>query len=144
MERKISGDAVIFESSARLDIPKIQQALSDDQILLHYMQLTDQLVIVCISKDRVDSTIVNVSKKDIDNTIKTNFLVNYIELYGHNTDPTKEEDQQYMQNAIAILSDLYTWLIKPVHNKIINKKLYLFFYWRIYIPGSILCPHILS
>lgn len=121
-KEKYPGDAVIFESSARLDIPKIQQALSDDQILLHYMQLTDQLVIVCISKDRVDSTIVNVSKKDIDNTIKTNFLVNYIELYGHNTDPTKEEDQQYMQNAIAILSDLYTWLIKPVHNKIINKK----------------------
>lgn len=39
MEEKYPGDAVIFESSARLDIPKIQQALSDDQVLLHYMQL---------------------------------------------------------------------------------------------------------
>ena len=92
--KKNIRDAVIFESSARLDIPKIQQALSEDQVLLHYMQLTDQLVIVCISRDSIDSMIVNVSKKDVDNTIKTNFLVNYIELYGHNTAPTKEEDQQ--------------------------------------------------
>lgn len=29
-KEKYPGDAVIFESSARLDIPKIQQALSDD------------------------------------------------------------------------------------------------------------------
>ena len=81
-KEKYPGDAVIFESSARLDIPKIQQALSDDQILLHYMQLTDQLVIVCISKDEVNSRIVKVSQKEIDETIRKQFLIEYIQKYG--------------------------------------------------------------
>ena len=123
-KEKYPGDAVIFESSARLDIPKIQQALSDDQILLHYMQLTDQLIIVCISKDKVDSRIINVSQKELNDIIQKKFLVEYIEGYGRNDDHQKEE--LYLNKSISILSNLYTYLINPIQDLVLNKnRLYI-------------------
>lgn len=123
-KEKYPGDAVIFESSARLDIPKIQQALSDDQILLHYMQFTDQLIIVCISNDKVDSRIINVSQKELNDIIQKKFLVEYIEGYGRNDDNQKEE--QYLNKSISILSNLYTYLINPIHDLVLNKnRLYI-------------------
>lgn len=123
-KEKYPDDAVIFESSARLDIPKIQQALSDDQILLHYMQLTDQLIIVCISKDKVDSRIINVSQKELNDIIQKKFLVEYIEGYGRNDDHQKEE--LYLNKSISILSNLYTYLINPIQDLVLNKnRLYI-------------------
>ena len=122
-KEKYPGDAVIFESSARLDIPKIQQALSDDQILLHYMQLTDQLVIVCISKDEVNSRIVKVSQKEIDETIRKQFLIEYIQKYGGKQNaPSLFEEREYMDNSVFILSKLNNWLIFPIKDLIENKK----------------------
>lgn len=125
-KEKYPGDAVIFESSARLDIPKIQQALSDDQVLLHYMQLTDQLIIVCISKNKVDSRIINISQKELNDIIQKNFLVEYIEEYGHNNSPTPEEEQKYLNKSISTLSELYTYLINPILDIISDKnRLYI-------------------
>ena len=121
-KEKYPGDAVIFESSARLDIPKIQQALSDDQVLLHYMQLPDKLVIVCISNDRVDSKIVNISKKELDEAIRKQFLVEYIQTYGSKSPPTPSEELDYMDKSVSILSILHNCLILPINNLLKNKK----------------------
>lgn len=128
-KEKYPGDAVIFESSARLDIPKIQQSLSDDQVLLHYMQLTDQLVIVCISKDRVVSKIVTISQKEINDIIQKKFLIEYIEEYGHNKNPTMQAEKEYLNKSISTLLDLYTYLIKPIRDHISDKK-------RLYISSG--------
>ena len=121
-KEKYPGDAVIFESSARLDIPKIQQALSDDQVLLHYMQLPDKLVIVCISNDRVDSKIVNISKKELDEAIRKQFLVEYIQTYGSKSPPTPSAELDYMDKSVSILSILHNCLILPINNLLKNKK----------------------
>ena len=121
MERKISGRCVIFESSARLDIPKIQQALSDDQVLLHYMQLTDQLVIVCISKYRIESKIVNISQKELNNLICKEFLVKYIE-GSRSLGKSPESDKNILSIAINILSELYKYLINPIEVNIAHKR----------------------
>lgn len=129
-KEKYPGDAVIFESSARLDIPKIQQALSDDQGLIHYMELPDQLIIVYISKHGVDSRLVNISQQELNNIIQREFLVEYIEGYGHKkTTPTQKEEQKYFDKSIFILSKLYTYLIDPIQDLISEKN-------RLYISAS--------
>ncbi|WP_431640038.1 hypothetical protein WCP94_000973 [Bilophila wadsworthia] len=120
-KEKYPGDAVIFESSARLDIPKIQQALSDDQVLLHYMQLTDQLVIVCISKYRIESKIVNISQKELNNLICKEFLVKYIE-GSRSLGKSPESDKKHFSIAINILSELYKYLINPIEVNIAHKR----------------------
>ncbi|MDR2054412.1 MAG: CHAT domain-containing protein [Desulfovibrio sp.] len=129
-KKQYPGDAVIFDSSSRVDIPSVQKALKDDQIALQYVSLTDKLMIMAIAKNKVDCVSVAIGRKELDTIIKKDFIVDNIEKYGHAQDiPTKEQENKFFENTISVLSRLYGILIIPVQNSLYNKK-------NIYIIGD--------
>ena len=121
-KKQYPGDAVVFESSSRVNIPDVQKAIGPDQLVLQYLSLSDQLVIMAISKDKVDCASVQVSKKEITDLIKKDFLVKYIEEYGHMSSPTVQQEEDYLKTSVGLLAKLHDWLIKPVSGSLEGKK----------------------
>ena len=74
------------------------------------------------NNDRVDSKIVNISKKELDEAIRKQFLVEYIQTYGSKSPPTPSEELDYMDKSVSILSILHNCLILPINNLLKNKK----------------------
>jgi CHAT domain-containing protein len=123
-KKQYPGDAVIFDSSSRVDIPSVQKVLKDDQVALQYISLTDKLLIISISRDKVDCINVNIGKKDLDTIIKKELLVNHIE--NRVNENNLEKFKQNFAYGMKIMNKLYKHLIQPIENLIENKK-------RIYI-----------
>ena len=121
-KKQYPGDAIVFESSSRVNIPDVQKALGPDQLMLQYISLSDQLVIMAVSKDKVDCATVKVSKKEINDLIKKDFLVKYIEEYGHKSKVTKAEEEEYLKISVGLLAKLHGWLIEPVSASLKGKK----------------------
>jgi CHAT domain-containing protein len=118
-------DAIIFDSSSRVDIPLVQKALKDDQIALQYISLTDKLLIISISREKIDCVDVNIGKKDLDDIIKKELLVNHIENRVNEYD-NPEKFKQNFAYGIKIMHKLYSLLIHPIETLMENKN-------RIYI-----------
>ena len=121
-KKEYPGDAIVFESSSRVNIPDVQKALKPDELLLQYISLSDQLIVMAVSKSKVDCATAKVSRKEIDTLIKKDFLVNYIEEYGHKGNPTVAEEQQYLEASLKLLARLHEWLIVPVSASLEGKK----------------------
>ena len=128
-KKKYPGDAVVFESSSRVDIPSVQKVLGPDQVVLQYVALRDQMLILAVSADKVDCATVPVSQKEMTETIKTDFLVKYIEEYGHMSAPTLAEEERHLKDSLVILSRLHKWLVEPVQAALTSKK-------RIYVVAD--------
>jgi CHAT domain-containing protein len=110
-KKQYPGDAVIFDSSSRVDIPSVQKALKDDQIALQYILLPDKLMIIVISKDKDKVECVSnndIGKEKLDIIIKNEFLVGHINNEKH--------------NGIKTLHTLYEHLIQPVEKYLENKN----------------------
>ncbi len=114
-------DAMIFESSARVDIPAVQKALKPDQVLIQYVALPDKLLIMAVSANKVDCVTADVGQKEFNNFFKR-FLVSYTEKYGHMGSPTQEDEKRYYNMAITALGQMGKWLIAPVLEKMEGKK----------------------
>ena len=121
-KKQYPADAVIFDSSSRVDIQLIQKNIAGDQIVLQYISLPDKLLILSISKTNVSCTSVDIGKKDIEKIVRDDFLVGYIEDYGRKI----TNNEQNLQKVCTTLSQLYTYLIRPVEENLDAKK-------RIYI-----------
>lgn len=124
------ADAVMFESTARVDIPAIQKALKADEVMLQYISLQEKLIIVAISANNVENYIVNVSMSKIDSIIKKEFLLGYLEVYGRfENKPTDKEEKTHLENSLLIMKNLYDYLILPVDDFLKHKK-------RIYVSTT--------
>ena len=121
-KKQYPQDAVIFDSSSRVDVQSIQKSIFADQIVLQYITLPDKLLILAISKENIACTSVDISKKNIEKLVREDFLVGYIEDYARK--PTNHA--QNLQKVCSTLSQLYTYLIRPVEESLASKK-------RIYI-----------
>lgn len=122
-------DAVMFESSARVDLKKVQAALKDDQLMLQYIPLQDSLIILAVSKASIQTATVKVGLKELNATVRKKFLVSYIEGYGRSKDTSAATEQRYYNEAISVLSTWYEQLIQPVESTLRGKK-------RLYIVTS--------
>lgn len=122
-------DAVMFESSARVDLKKVQAALKDDQIMLQYIPLQDKLIILAVSKTAIQTATVDVGIKSLNATVRKNFLVDYIEGYGRSKDNSVEAEQRFYDASITVLSGWYDQLVRPVETALRGKK-------RLYIVTS--------
>lgn len=121
------ADAVMFESAARVDIPKVQKALKSDQVLLQYVPLQEKLLIVAISQTKVDTYSVNVGITEIESTIKNDFLINYVESYRDRLNLVQE--QEGLRIAHKVFSKFYEWFIDPARQSLTDKK-------RIYVAAN--------
>lgn len=119
-KKKYPADANIFDSSARVDVATIQKHISPDQLVLQYVSLPDKLLIIAIAKDTITPVTVDVPKKSLDKLIRDDFLVGYIEGYGHGT--TKIDPKQAFDEANVILTKLYNYLLQPVEASLEGKK----------------------
>ena len=135
-KQKYPNDSGMFDSASRVDFKMIQDNLEPDQVALQYVTLQDLIVINAISKDKVVTTTVSVSRKDLERIIKNDFMVGYIEKgYGrahyatnkpYKKDPAKYTGIDYAQEEFEkvnkILSQLYGYLIKPIEDFIKEKN----------------------
>jgi CHAT domain-containing protein len=132
-KKQYPGDAVIFDSSSRVDIPSVQKVLKDDQIALQYILLPDKLIIMAITKDKIDCKSVEkgenveITRGNIEKIIKRDFLSAYIEAFGHGWVVQNDNyDNEHFRKAIEMLNKFYKWMIVPIEDNLKGKK-------RIYI-----------
>ncbi len=119
-EKSYPEDRVVFQSAARIDIKKIQKNLKPDQAVLQYLPLQNKLIIIAISKKAVMQYSVNVSQVELDNIVKKDFLVNYIEKYGRGKVNGSHQDE--FKRICATLNKLYKYLVEPAESFIADKK----------------------
>ncbi len=119
-EKSYPEDAVIFQSASRVDLKKIQKNLEDDQAVLQYLPLNEKLIILAISNKKVEQYIVNVSQSELDNIVKKEFLVGYIEKYGRGKHNGSDTDA--FLKICETMHKLYQYLVEPAESFIADKK----------------------
>ena len=119
-KREYPGDAVVFESSSRVNIPDVQKVLGPDQLMIQYISLHDKLIIMAVDNMNINTVTVNVSQKELIDKIKKDFLAKYIEIYGHGK--SKKSENEDFKDAINIFKQLNFWLIHPIEKSVAGKK----------------------
>lgn len=128
-KKQYPGDGAIFDSSTRVDVKSVQNNIKNDDAFIQYIQLPNKLLIIVATKNDVETYSVDISKKKLDEIIKKDFLVNYIEKYGHAKTVNAKFENECFDHAISVLSTLYGHLINPIRQKITDKK-------RLYITAD--------
>ncbi len=119
-KKKYPGDSLYFDSSSRVDIASIKKSLSDGQAMLQYVTLPEKMLITVISNNRVSCVSVDVKKKVIDDLIKKDIAIDYI-----NRRDNARSDRD-LENVAHKLHILYGYLIDPVKDLIKDKnRLYI-------------------
>lgn len=139
-KKQYPEDANIFDSAARVDLADVQKHLEPGQAALHYTQLPDSLVINVIKPDGIVSKSLDVKRKDLENIIKKDFLVECVEKgvfrdkrldpykKAYERDPLKrkELEKEHFDRAVKVLGGLYKLLIDPVKADLADaKRLYI-------------------
>src|SRR5574344_1328201 len=113
------GDSVLFDSASRIDVPTIQENISDGQSVLVYTMIPNKLFITAISNKEVNCVSVDVKKAVIEKLIKDDFLVNGIEVGARElSDHDAKSAENETLKAQKVLSELYSYLIAPIEDKI--------------------------
>lgn len=107
-KKKYSADSLLFDSSARVDIPEIQKNLQDGHVVLQYLLLPDQLLINVIDKDGVTMEKVEITKKAVNTLIRDKFIIDYLQNGSGDVNKT--------------LHSLYKMLIEPVKPYLAGKS----------------------
>lgn len=124
------SDSVIFDSSARVDVPMIQKNIGPDHIVLQYITLPDRLLVMAITQNKVTCVTVDVSRKTIEQSVRDDFLLGYIENgYGRKQSFKPGEEEEDLRQVCNTLHTLYGWLIRPVEEELAGKK-------RIYVVSD--------
>lgn len=123
-KKDYKGDQHIFDSAARLDLGDIQKALKPDEIFINYTVLDKKIMIILVTSKDIEmaSAPDDTGREELDNLIKKDFLVNYIEKYGHAQQVTLAQEKEYLRKSSQTLNKLYKILIEPVHAKLKNYK----------------------
>lgn len=127
-EEQYPGDAILFKSASRVDIPMIQENITPDQTVLLYTQLTDKLLITVIHKGKVTCTEVAVPKAKLDQIIRDDFVIAYTEgssskhpgfgrIYSKKTTDEKVS-KQHLDYICSVLKELYGYYISPIEKEI--------------------------
>jgi CHAT domain-containing protein len=118
--QKYPGDADLFDSAAEIDFDVIQSKLGQDEAIIQYMPLGEELNIVCITNESIVISVVEVPYNELARIIRDDLMYENIELYGHqNTDLSEEESYN---NIIAVLNYLYEILVDPIADSLIEKS----------------------
>ena len=121
-KKKYPADAVMFDSNAKVDTSAIQKRLRADEALLNYIQLPDELVIISVTKEKVDIVSVDMPRDRLNDLIRNKFIYNGIEKYGHASGSTPAEEQAFFNDSISVLEELYASLVAPAQSAIQGKK----------------------
>jgi CHAT domain-containing protein/Tfp pilus assembly protein PilF len=133
--KQYPGDAVMFDSNAKVDTAKIQANIGTTEALVQYIQLPDQLIILTITKEAVNITGVDVDKKIIVNLVRDKFVYGDIQIGAKNDDQSKEAEASWYKNCLGNLRTMAKYFVDPVWNKVSSKK-------RIYIVAGGYLSHV--
>lgn len=122
-KEKYPGDKILFESSARIDIPTIQASITPEQSVVLYTSLPEKLLITVVNKSKVSCVSVDVTKEKLDSLIRDDYVVKYIEegigrYDGNNISVIKD----YFLDSCKTLNELYGYLISPIESYINSQK----------------------
>lgn len=123
-KKRYPEDAALFDSNAKIDTKAVQASLAPDELVLNYISLPDTLVIVSIAKEFVHIYAEPVTKKELDDKIKKDFLTDIIEGYGHGKRDLSEHE--FMVESSNFFSNMYKILIYPAEQDVMNKKKLIF------------------
>ncbi len=98
-----------------LSLHQIQKNLSNDQIILEYQLLENELIIMAISKEKV---IFEIIADDGNKKESINKFYQCISENPSNKDPVNSF-KEFAESSYC----LYLWLIEPIRNKLGNKRL---------------------
>lgn len=121
-KKRYPADVALFDSNSKIDTKAVQAVLTDNELVLNYISLPDNLVIVSIAKEFVRIYMEPVSAKEIDKKIKTDFLYNIMEKDGRKLTACTVNEQEAFQRVLPILHDMYNILIKPVEADVTQKE----------------------
>lgn len=119
-KKRYPEDAALFDSNAKIDTKAVQASLAPDELVLNYISLPDTLVIVSIAKEFVHIYAEPVTKKELDDKIKKDFLTDIIE--GFRKVETPAQEAIAMRLSTAYFKKMYDILMSPVENDINSKR----------------------
>lgn len=119
--KKYPEDAVMFDSSAKVDTAAIQAGLAADDAVLYYIPLPDNLIITVITKEGTSLYSVDVPQKELNHMVRDEFLYEGIEKGARSMD-SAEEDQKQMIACVQLMRRFYALLIEPVASTIQDKQ----------------------
>lgn len=123
-KEKYPGDKILFESSARIDIPTIQASITPEQSVVLYTSLPEKLLITVVNKSKVSCVSVDVTKEKLDSLIRDDYVVKYIAKgYGRKYSRISKQQELLALNEVCkTLESLYGYLIEPISDNIQDKK----------------------
>lgn len=117
-------DAVLFDSSAQINTKQIQAVLTKDQVLVQYLPMEDSLIIITITKEKVEMVSVQVSYQELAELIRDKFMAENIEEIGRAERGAGEK--AIYDRGMAFLTELNDYLYKPIEKSLENKS-YIYF-----------------
>jgi len=120
--KQYPGDVDLFDSAAEIDFDIIQSKLTQDEAIIQYMPLSKELNIVCITKESIVLSIVEMPYNELARLVRDELMYDNIEIYGHKKNPTPSEEENFYGNAISVLNYLYEILIDPIADSLKDKS----------------------
>jgi CHAT domain-containing protein len=132
-------DAVLFDSMANVDTRQLRERLNEQQAIVQYLPLSDSLIIIVMTTEKMDMFNVPVTYQELASLIRDQLLADNIENFGHITDYLKskvkskeipaitdeayfEQEAIFYDEVITILGELYTYLYAPVAESLRDKS----------------------
>jgi CHAT domain-containing protein len=133
---KYPQDRVLFDTMEKIDLKKIQQIIKNDEALIQYIPLENELDVIVITKENIEMKDLKIKYNDLYNTIIIELMGGRIENYGHSKNyyPNnyfRVETEEY-NKAIEIFEELYVNIYKPIE-KLVNNKKKLYFLTSKYV-----------
>ena len=111
-------DSVMFETISNVDLASLKSKLLDNQAIIQYIPLENELIIILVTRDGLTLTSVGVKYNQIVKLVTKDFLVDYILGF-------KSEDKQVLEKldqfAIEILTELTSYLYDPIKDSLNGK-----------------------
>lgn len=122
-KERYKGDALMFESSSRVNAKELQQNVKDDEIIIQYTVLPEKVLITTIDPKNIAVVSVDVKQSELNKLYSKDFINDYILTYGRgDVEPCGGDWQKCLVKCNKTLSKFYSYLINPVKEYLNGKK----------------------
>ena len=123
------NDAVLFDSTASVNLDDLRSKLTPDQAIVQYIPLEDSLIILTATNEEVAMTRVAIAYDKLASLVRDRMLAENVEGMTRidlGKPGQKEKEDQLYKDMFEIFGTLYTYLYGPVAEKLKDKThLYL-------------------